>query len=537
MSDQVVYNNPRGGATPESNNNMVWIVIAAFANLHSPAYHLIVIISLVRKHLPLFIIFLLAFGLRVIFPLQNSISFHYDMARDAFAAQEIWRDHHLKIQGPPTSTPGIYHGVLYYYLLAPFYGLGRGNPQFPVVFLCFLNSLTLIPLYILSLKILKQTQWAILSCLLFAFSYEAVQYASWLSNPAPAIFTTAFYFLGLKLWQEKHSLGLPLAVFSAALSIQFQFFLIYLLFLLPVFWYLFKPSIIFKQLFLSIGLLVFGLSTMIISVIKFGTFRQIISGLYFIANSHQNTSDIHFLDLVVSYVNHLANLFTNNLFPLNLFIGGLLGLAIFWAARKNKYILFSLFSSLPIFILGSHTSNYANLGLIVPMILATTLFIQKIRHPNIIFIFLIINLFSIIKIIPKGQVSLVIPQDMLLSRQLQIIDKTYALANGQPFTFNSLTLPLWTNTTWTYLYSWYGQSKYGYLPKFTGRDQTGMPGDRALEPATKSLPISFYIIEPDIGIPEGFFLSEIQAENSQTKLLQEFTYRDLLLHLRTPITN
>ena len=46
---------------------------------------------------------------------------------------------------------------------------------------------------------------------------------------------------------------------------------------------------------------------------------------------------------------------------------------------------------------------------------------------------------------------------MLLSKQIATIDYTYKLANGKPFSINSLTSPLWINIVWTYLYKWYGE--------------------------------------------------------------------------------
>src|SRR3972149_3856237 len=93
---------------------------------------------------------ILAFALRIIFIFQGGISFHYDMARDAYEAQQIWKDHNFKLLGPPTSTPGLYHGVLYYYLIAPFYMMGNGDPRVVAVFFSLLNSLVLIPLMLLA---------------------------------------------------------------------------------------------------------------------------------------------------------------------------------------------------------------------------------------------------------------------------------------------------------------------------------------------------------------------------------------------------
>src|SRR3989344_6121575 len=137
----------------------------------------------------------LAFILRIIFIFQGGLSFHYDMARDAFEVQSIWRDYDLKILGPPTSTPGLYHGVLYDYLIAPFYLLGQGDPRVVAIFLSFINSLVIIPIVLLAKDLFKANKWAYLAGFLFVVSFEGTQYAPWISNPTPAVLTIALFFL------------------------------------------------------------------------------------------------------------------------------------------------------------------------------------------------------------------------------------------------------------------------------------------------------------------------------------------------------
>ena len=147
---------------------------------------------------------------------------------------------------------------------------------------------------------------------------------------------------------------------------------------------------------------------------------------------------------------------------------------------------------------------------------------------------LLSNLYMIFKINPNGQVILVIPKEMLLKNQLSLVDKTYQEAGGEQFSINTLTLPLWTNTTWAYLYSWYGLKKYGYLPYFYGRDQIGLLGADDLKKISKLLPISFFIREPHIGIPENFYNEEISTEDSKTKLVESINFNGLTLEKRVP---
>src|SRR3989344_4474228 len=88
----------------------------------------------------LFAIFFLAYLLRIWFLADNALTFGYDQARDALVSKQILSGD-IKIQGPPASTPGLYHGVLYYYLLAPGYFLGSGSPVAAACWMALINSL------------------------------------------------------------------------------------------------------------------------------------------------------------------------------------------------------------------------------------------------------------------------------------------------------------------------------------------------------------------------------------------------------------
>ncbi|MBI2334411.1 hypothetical protein HYU96_01285 [Candidatus Daviesbacteria bacterium] len=479
---------------------------------------------------------LLALALRILFIFQGALSFHYDMARDAYAAKQIWQGD-LKIQGPPTSTPGLYHGPLYYYLLAPFYGWGGGDPRVPAFFLAFLNSLTVIPIMLLAKDLFKSTKLALLGGFLFAISFESFQYGPWLSNPSPAYLTVALFFVFLRSWQKGKISGLYLATVAALVSAQFQFFLIYLLFLIPVFGYLFKIKTYFKQKFIAIFITLFGLSPFFIAALKFHTFQNITGGFLSIATAGQIDFRSQFSELALNYLDKFSEIFIYNFFPTNVFLGGLLALASLIFLKKQKIILFFLFFNLPIFIFGGHSNTYANLGLVVGAILAVLNLTATIpKSTKILLIFLIIssNLFAIFKNGPLGQIILVIPNDMVLKSELKLIDETYQKAAGQPFSINTLTLPLWTNTTWNYLYSWYGQKKYGYAPKFLGHNQVGLPGANDLEKIDQPLEKTFFIIEPHVGIPDDIFNLEIGAEDSKTDLIEETKYGDLKLQFRKP---
>jgi len=62
--------------------------------------------------LPLFLIFILGYFLRVMFLPSKALTFGYDQARDAVNALEIVHGH-IKIFGPPASQQGLFHLFFY----------------------------------------------------------------------------------------------------------------------------------------------------------------------------------------------------------------------------------------------------------------------------------------------------------------------------------------------------------------------------------------------------------------------------------------
>lgn len=489
------------------------------------------------------ILIILAFILRILFIFDGAVSFHYDMARDAFIALQIWNEGDLKILGPPTSTPGLFHGPLYYYLLAPLYGLGKGDPAFVAIIFSFINSLTLIPIMLLARDLFKSLKLTLLAGLLFAISFEATQYGPWLSNPSPAYLTVALFFYFLRVWQKGNPVGLYLATLSAALSSQFQFFLIYLFVLIPIFGYEFSLKVKFTPLLKTYVIAILGLSSFIFAAIKFQTTRTIIEGFISIITAGQIDFRSSFSQTVIKFLDKYSELFIYNFLPTSVVLGGLLSIAVLLFLKKEKLILFFLFSNLGIFIFGGHSNTYANVGLVTPAILAVINMIKIITRWNKFFITLLIffiitsNLYAIFKNNPLGQLILVIPNDMVLKNQLALIDLTYKKAAGQPFSINTLTLPLWTNTTWAYLYSWYGQGKYGYLPEFYGHDQVGLLGLEVLEKIDRPLEKTFFIIEPHVGIPDDIYNLEIGSEDSKTEVIETIRWGDLKLQYRKPMIN
>ncbi|MEK7154918.1 MAG: glycosyltransferase family 39 protein [Patescibacteria group bacterium] len=483
------------------------------------------------------ILFVISIILRILPIFQNAVSFHYDMARDAFVAQKIIHGD-LKVMGPPSSTPGLSHGVLYYYLLALLYLIGNGNPIFVSAVLSILSSLSIFPVYFLAQDFFKNKRMGILAGILFATSFEATQYAPWISNPSLALLCLAFYFYGLWLWKNDRPSGFLLAITSAVLATQFQLFLSTLFIVTLLFWIIFKTKVNKKGFILAVLIVLVGLGSYFIAFGKFGTYAQIWSIISQRIPTNQFVFRIQFTDVILNYINRFADIYINNFFPSNILLGGILGIVCLVTSRSSSFVLFTLLISLPIFIFGGHNSNYVNLGMVFPGILSVLIVFKTILKKNkflAVLLLLVIfgsNLYTIIKLSPRGQLSMVIPKDMVLNKQFNLIDKTYEIAAGRPFSINTLTLPLWVNTTWSYLYSWYGKSKYGYVPSFYGHDQVGSEGDGTLPEDNTPKDPAFFIIEPQDGIPQNLITSELSSENAKTEIVNQYDYGALLLQER-----
>src|SRR3989337_859181 len=79
-------------------------------------------------------ILLLAFFVRV-YRIDKLLGFYFDQGRDALVIWDFWKNGKLFLIGPTTGIEGVFRGPWYYWLITPFYILGKGNPVWPSVFL------------------------------------------------------------------------------------------------------------------------------------------------------------------------------------------------------------------------------------------------------------------------------------------------------------------------------------------------------------------------------------------------------------------
>jgi hypothetical protein len=245
----------------------------------------------------------------------------------------------------------------------------------------------------------------------------------------------------------------------------------------------------------------------------------------------------------------LGRVYAYNSYPGNIGYGGILILFLifFWLfSREGRgiswpiFLVLWLFSHITVVSLGGTSTPFLLVGIgpAASILLGITVYNLLVNRKVLVALVLsaviiVGNLVMVVKQNPKGSVIFAIQKDMLLSKQMAAIDYTYQNAGGKDFSINTLTSPLWINIVWDYLYKWYGEPLYGYLPQWHGRDQVGQLGQ--LPPTSSMTQKYFLIIEPLNGIPELYLNDTIASENGVSKLVSEINFGDLRVQTREKI--
>lgn len=510
------------------------------------------ILKLISKNyskILLVLIFVIALTLRWWFLPKNAITFQYDQARDAFSAQQIVNGH-LKIQGPSASTPGLFHGVFYYYLLAPAYFFGNGSPVAAAYWVSFLNALAVLLIFFLTRQLTKNINTSLLASFIFAISFESIQYASWLSNPTIGIWTVPLIYIGLWAWlKEKKIWGPLVTALGMGLSIQGEIFLAY--HLIPVvIWLVVARKDVTKRSLIFFGItLLLTLSSMFLAIFKFGFSNAVSGAISLLSSKDAIIQTKGFGDFVLLYLNQFGKMFANSVMPFNVGYSGAFGvfgiILVFrdWLINKKEiiswqlFLLTFLFAHLSVVSLGGVSTPFLAVGLGEAAIVISSVVLIKLwgKHKLsslIIFSVIIVsNLLSISSQNKFGQTLFAIQKDMTLKNEQEAIDYTYRQASGKPFSISTLTSPLFINTTWSYLYNWYGLKKYGYLPYWVGRDQVGQLGDN-LQFASRDVNTHFFIMEPTNGIPDLWVGYAKGDQDSMSTLVDQKNFGEIVVQER-----
>lgn len=478
----------------------------------------------------------------------SSITFGYDQARDAFIAQDIFLKGDLKILGPSSDIHGLHHGVLYWYLISPFYAFSYGG-VFAVKIFVILVGLLSIPLtYILAKKMFNDSWVAMISAFFIAVSYEAISYSHWLSNPSFAFVTILLSFLFLWMYvKENFKYGLFATAFFWGLSVQFEIFLLYQAVVFLIILILFR-KINVKDIFISFFIFALTILPLILGEIKFG-YPGILGILSFftgyagergqtISEMGSRANDKLFR---IPYYNFLSSTGASFIFAFLLLAVGI----IYSVLLKDKRVFFLTLwfvSPVVLFFTGSTNIYFVFIGCAIPLAILTAfylreLFIQKKAYLPCVLLLLLVfgsNIYLLYENKGKGETLFSVQKDMVYDTQTKMLDFIYEEAGGKPFRINTITNPLFINTTWSFLFDSYGRKTYGYMPFYWGYPQNGQFGEgvQYSKDFKGSKNLIFLIHEPSGGIPDFYRNGIIKFEDTRSRVIKSKMFGEFRVEKR-----
>lgn len=496
----------------------------------------------------LIFIFLAAFIIRFLY-FPNDINFTYDQARDAFISLKVVSGD-IKIIGPPTTKDGMFHGPLYYYVAGPIYLISGGNPEAVSAFLRIYNALGIFLVFLITSSLFNRRA-GLFAAAVYAFSFEQSQYALFLGHPAMAVLTVLLFYLGLAyLFFKKDKRGLILSFVGLGLSIQFHFSLFFLVLPLILIFVFLKddlPKIDRKNIFYSLIGFFITITTFLVAELKFGF--KTTSAFTSILDGSGETGSINFRNVVF-----VAQRFvSDNIFPYRFeyLVLILLFLVLLYMFKNKKlkaqgtFLVIWFIGGLTPYLIDNSTlpTYYFGIAGSVSLIVLASFLLERIYMKKKLFgllvlaVILIMNFQRISKINQGGLIAAMITQDkLLLTHQKQAIDYVYQDSKGPDFSVSALTNPYSVNTTWAYLFEWYGERNYGYLPVWGGDTAEGYEGNLEIIIARSELPEKRYVIvEPVRGIYPWLISDYFAEEDLFTEVVDEKYFGEIVVQVRRKI--
>ncbi|CAN5362580.1 hypothetical protein BH10PAT1_BH10PAT1_7760 [soil metagenome] len=195
-----------------------------------------------------------------IYRTPTTLNFYYDEGRDALVIWDLIHSHKFFLIGPTTGLPGIFRGPFYYYLIAPIYLIGRGNPVWVADFLALTTVMAIGLMFYLATKIQDRTT-GLIAAIIASFSFYLMNSSRWLSNPTPMFLLSMILVWAMIKVTEKKKWAWPIISLVAGLSLfnfgsSGEFFYFPALFIFLICQWKNKPDL--KNFILSV--ILFGLT-------------------------------------------------------------------------------------------------------------------------------------------------------------------------------------------------------------------------------------------------------------------------------------
>lgn len=508
-------------------------------------------ISIIEKKTLFVLCCIVALGLFLrVFNLKDNTIVAYDQARDAQRVMEIL-NMKLKIVGPETDIPGVFNGPLFYYILTPIYAITHFNMNYAALFFVLINTSGIVLIYLSSLILFKDKKIALISALLWAVSFEQMNFARFISNASPMSISTILFFLGIAIALfRKKDIGLIISIVGLAAAIHFNFYLVYLFIFYPVFFIVFKYKPSAKLTIASLLLLVLLLSPFVVAEIKW-QFMATKSLINYAVRQSSGYSTEFFTSIISNgerYFDRITEAIGYSLFSYGKLIGFLilcLFLELIWKNRKSKdekktflFLCIWFFSTLPLFLFKSGVLNaqVINSSIFAPLTVifgSGIYYLYKSSAPKsikiLIIVLILISNMSQMAADNFQSIKLFATQPLTLVNEKKVIDYSYNSAKREKFTICAVTNPLFINTLWSFLYSTYGTDKYGYVPYWSGQKQVQ---NKSYLPYGNKTKLRYLIIEPLGGIPDVAKETTQYLEDKVSYLVEEKKFGDIIIQKR-----
>lgn len=451
--------------------------------------------------------------------LSSDLLFHRDQGLHSLSIWQIWHEGKLSLLGHPSDVDGLTHAPIYYWLMLPAYALSGGDPAIASLFQIGLEALSL-PFLFLALKRLFNTKTARLTLILYAFSYGLISYSRWLVNVTPIFALTNFllFFLSFKKQNQK-----TLFISALLVGVITQCNAAIGIFLFPfLLWFYLRSFKLSKLLLLLLG---FFLPALPLFIFELRHNFVLTNALLGFSGGGQGIG-LPFRTLITNtdvFFTELSHILS---YPFAWLAVILFLLGLFQVRHlKSKNLIYAYllipFISLSFFQRGAISFFFVSLfSLSLAVIAHLISSLPRLLMLITLSVLIYLNLFNLPQIyqptnalIPIGNANLITLQD-----RKNTLDWMYQQSDGQPFSVWFYTIPYFQEEVWDYMFLWYGQKQYGYLPEKTS---SFSPND------LQDSKTFFAVWEPDVDQPTKLNSWHQEVINNFGYPVDEFNTHDL----------
>jgi hypothetical protein len=489
---------------------------------------------------------------------SHQIIWSYDQARDSFLTRQMIKTKDLILLGPQTEYYGLFHGPLYYYLIAPFYAFSQGETWLPILAMTLITFSSIIPLALLSIRLAKSKTAGILAIAIFSLAYPFIEYGRWLSNVSISLpFLAWTYFLFYKILATKESPKWLFFLLGLFLGLAVQGELFFLCLTAVVFMALISQRKKFLAIITCLGGVILGVLPLIIAELKFN-FR----GSQILINQVLKPGQKEALSAgkaLISYFDHLGLTGYQTLGGISAPMGLLiLALLVIFTSRaftkrfpRRSQVFLTWFLSLFIahallFSFIYINAVFLDLGLVILIVILASVGGSFLLTDRRWLAVIIISAFFIFQINsyrawlwgrrPFDHFGF-IQEPSTFSHKEEIVAKIYEYAQGKPFTFASIGTPYGVRTVWASIFELYNRKTGAPIPQWYGYYANGYLGESILSPADSPAKIHVLIIESNITklLAEPIINQEISNQNNHTRVASEINLHDTRIQFREHI--